>query len=443
MSAARRALAGLAVLVLVVLAFLAWRLLWLPGPMAFAGGQQVSLADYKGASPTGVPAELTSADLVTRGKYLTAAADCAACHTAPGGQPFAGGLAFHLPFGTLYTPNITPDKETGIGNWSNADFLRAVHRGIAADGRRLYPAFPYASYTLLTDDDVLAIRAYLATIPAMHQPDRPNTFSFPYNQRWLMVFWSGFFNSDARFQPVAERSAAWNRGAYLVEALEHCGECHTPRNPLQARDTRQKFAGGVAEGWNAYNITSDPASGVGGWTGQALASYLSTGFAADHGSASGPMNEAVQLSLSQLTPGDIQAIVTYLRTVPPIQTGAAPPMAGPAPVLAAAGPSDNKLGKRIFEGACASCHSWNGQGAIIPAAQLTGVRAVNDPTGTNIVLMVLHGAGAPAGGHVFMPAFASSYTNAEIAAVANYVSARFGAAPSQLTAQDVAKLRND
>ena len=335
MSAARRTLAGLAVLVLALLAFFAWRLLWLPGPLAFAGGQLVSLADYKGASPAGVPAELAGADLVARGKYLTAAADCAACHTVPGGKPFAGGLAFHLPFGTLYTPNITPDKETGIGNWSNADFLRAMHRGIAADGSRLYPAFPYASYTLLTDDDVLAIRAYLSTLPAVHQPDRPDTFSFPYNQRWLMVFWSGFFNSDTRFHPVAGRSAEWNRGAYLVEALEHCGECHTPRNLLQARDTRQKFAGGVAEGWNAYNITSDPVTGVGGWTARALASYLSTGFAAGHGSAAGPMNEAVQLSLSQLAPSDIQAIVAYLRTIPPIRANPPLALAGPAPTLAA------------------------------------------------------------------------------------------------------------
>ncbi len=443
MSAMRRALAGLAVLILVVLGFLAWRFLWLPGPMAFAGGQQVSLADYKAASPTGVPAPLASADLITRGKYLTAAADCAACHTVPGGKPFAGGLAFNLPFGTLYTPNITPDKDTGIGNWSDADFLRAVHRGIAADGSRLYPAFPYASYTLLTDDDVLAIRAYLATVPAVHQPNQPDTFSFPYNQRWLMVFWSGFFNSDTRFQPVADRSAEWNRGAYLVEALEHCGECHTPRNLLQARDTRQKFAGGMAEGWNAYNITSDPVSGVGGWTEQALASYLSTGFAADHGSASGPMNEAVQLSLSQLTQGDVQAIVTYLQTVPPIRDNTAPAVAGPASALAAEGPGGNTLGKSIFEGSCESCHAWSGQGTIVPAAQLTGIRAVNDPTGVNVVMMVLHGTGMPAGGRAFMPSFAAAYTDTEIAAVANYVTARFGAQPSQLTAQDVARLRGD
>jgi mono/diheme cytochrome c family protein len=436
-------LLGIAIIILVGLGFVAWRLLLLPGPLAFAGGTQVALANYPAASPAGVPASLAGADLVTRGKYLTQAADCAACHTTPGGVPYAGGLAFNLPFGTLYTPNITPDRETGIGSWSDAQFLRAVHNGIAADGTRLYPAFPYASYTLLTDDDVLAIRAYLATLPPVHQPNRPDALKFPYNQRWLMIFWGAFYNNDARFQPVAERSAEWNRGAYLVEGLEHCGECHTPRNLLQAMDTRQKFAGGAAEGWNAYNITSDPVSGIGGWTPDALAQFLATGFALGHGTASGPMNEAVHLSLSQLSAGDIQAIVTYMQTIPPVRTVASPAMVPPASALAAVGPPGNALGKRIFEGDCAACHGWSGQGAIGPGAQISGTRAVNDPSGINVVMMMLHGTGTPDSGSVFMPSFAAAYSDDEIAAVANYVSARFGSAPSQITPRDVSKLRSN
>jgi mono/diheme cytochrome c family protein len=436
-------LLGVAIILLMVAGIVAWRLLLLPGPLAFAGGTQVALASYQGASPAGVPGTLANADLVTRGKYLTQAADCAACHTAPGGVPYAGGLPFKLPFGTLYTPNITPDRETGIGAWSDAQFLRAMHKGIAADGTRLYPAFPYASYTLLTDDDVLAIRAYLATLPPVHQPNQPDALKFPFNQRWLMIFWGAFYNSDTRFTPVAERSADWNRGAYMVEGLEHCGECHTPRNLLQAMNTRQKFAGGAAEGWNAYNITSDTVSGIGGWTPKVLAQYLSTGFAPYHGTASGPMNEAVHLSLSQLAPSDIQAIVTYVRTIPPIRTASDPAIALPASALAAVGPQGNALGKQIFEGDCAACHGWSGQGPIGPGAQITGTRAVNDPSGINVVMMVLHGTGSPAGGSAFMPSFAASYSDDEIAAVANYVTARFGAVPSHLSGKDVAKLRND
>ncbi|HYP63798.1 MAG TPA: cytochrome c [Acidocella sp.] len=441
---ARRGLPWLGILLLIVIlagAGAAWYFLWLPGPLAFEGGPKVALADYKGTSPTGVPPSLAQADLVTRGKYLTQAADCAACHTAEGGVPYAGGRPFRLPFGTLYSPNITPDKDTGIGNWSDADFLRAVHRGIAPDGTRLYPAFPYASYTMLTDDDVLAIHAYLATLPPVHQPNIADDLQFPYNQRWLMIFWGAFYNSGTRFEPAANQSAEWNRGAYLVEALEHCGECHTPRNLLQAMNTRQKFAGGAAEGWSAYNITMDTQSGIGAWSPEALAQYLSVGFAPGHGTASGPMAQAVQLSLSQLTPDDIKAIVTYMRNIPPIPTAGLPVPAPAASTDPATGPQGNPLGKQVFEEACASCHGWSGQGTIGPGALFTGNRAVNDPSGVNVAMMILHGTGAPDGGGAFMPSFAAAYSDDEIAAVANYVTARFGAA-SQLSSQDIAKLRS-
>lgn len=424
----------------IVVALLGWFLAE-PGPTAFAKGTPVDLDRYRGPSPVGVPAELASADQLTRGKYLTEAADCEACHTAKGGPPFAGGRPFVLPFGTLYTPNITPDPETGIGKWSEADFLKAVHQGIAPDGTRLYPAFPYASYTMLTDDDVRAIKAYLFSLKPVKRETPPNTFSFPYNQRWLMAFWSAFFNSDKRFRPIPEQSPQWNRGAYLVEALAHCGECHTPRNLMQAMNTRQKFAGGEAEGWKAYNITTDRVSGVGTWSAEDLANYLSRGHALGRGTASGPMREAVQLSLSKLTPSDIAAMVTYLQTVPPIRSNQLPEMAGPAPVAPKAGPTDNPMGKRLFEGNCASCHAWNGQGAVVQEAQLTGNRAVNDVTATNVAQMILNGVGTSTSGRPYMPSFAAAYTNREIASVANYVTARFGATPSSITPKEVARLR--
>lgn len=432
----------MAATVVIFFAVVAWRILVLPDALAFAGGTQVDLASYVGGSTTGVPAELSDADELTKGRYLTEAADCAACHTAKGGRAYAGGRPFKLPFGTIYTPNITPDRETGIGAWTDADFLRAVHKGIGRDGQRLYPAFPYASYTLLTDGDVLAIRRYLASLPAVRQANLPNTFGFPFNQRWLMRFWSAFFSPDRRFMPVAERSAQWNRGAYLVEAAGHCGECHTPRTIAQAMNTRRKFAGGQAEGWNAYNITGDRLSGIGAWSAEDLATYLAKGYAAGHGVASGPMAEVVELSTSRMTRSDIAAMVAYLRTVPPVRTGSAPAMAGPAPALPRNTSEDgNEAGRRLFEGACASCHAWTGRGAITPDQQLTGNRAVNDRTATNVAMMILNGIGSPQHEGPYMPSFRSSYSDTEIASVSNYVTAKFGSRKSSIAAAQVARLR--
>ena len=311
----RRVLIALIVVGLVALGAVGWIVLG-PGPLDFAGGGRVPLADFKGADPTGVPAGLRQAGLVERGEYLARAADCEACHTVKGGEPFTGGLAFNLPFGTLYSPNITPDKETGIGNWSDADFLNALHKGVAPDGMRLYPAFPYAAYTMISDADGLAIKAFLFSLPARHVTTPANTLAFPFNQRWLMAFWSAFFNSDRRFEPTPTQSPEWNRGAYLAEALAHCGDCHTPRNLMQALDNRKKFSGAVAAGWKAYNITQDKQSGIGGWSDDALAGFLATGHATGYGTASGPMGEAVDKSLMHLAPEDIKALVAYLRTIP-------------------------------------------------------------------------------------------------------------------------------
>ena len=425
---------------IVAAGYVAWLSLQ-PSPYGFAGGHHLALAEYQGATPTGVPPELAGESLVRRGEYLTRMADCEACHTAAGGARFAGGRAFRLPFGTIYTPNITPDNATGIGQWSDAEFLRAVHQGIGRGGERLYPAFPYASYTLLEGTDVLAIKAYLFSLPPVRQANQPNTFRFPFNQRWTMAIWSLLFNSNRRFQPVQEQSPQWNRGAYLAEAAAHCGECHTPRNLLQAMDQRRKFAGGAAEGWNAYDITSNPQSGIGGWSEEELETYLSSGHARGRGVASGPMAEAVGLSLSQLTHGDIAAMATYLRTVPAALTASLPAVAGPAPAEPQRGPTDNLAGKRIFEGNCASCHAWSGMGALLTQAQLTGDRAVNDPSAKNVVAMILTGSGSLPAGRPYMPAFAAAYTDGEIAAVANYVTARFGAVPSSVTANEVALLR--
>jgi mono/diheme cytochrome c family protein len=440
--AARRILVSVIVVVVIALAGV-----WIirgPGPMDFADGPKVALADYHGANPTGVPVSLAQASPVERGAYLARAADCEACHTAPGGKPYAGGLAFKLPFGTLYSTNITPDKESGIGNYSDQDFLNAVHRGIREDGARLYPAMPYASYTYMTDADALAIKAYLFSLPPVHAPDPENTLTFPFNQRWAMVFWSAMFNRDRRFEPDSSKSPEWNRGAYVSEALAHCGECHTPRNLAFALDNRKKFSGAVAAGWRAYNTSSDKTTGIGNWSDDDLVAYLATGHATGHGTASGPMAEAVDRSLSYLVPEDVRAVVAYLRTVP--ATASADLPASPAPPAPPShkqgGGTQEARGKMVFEGACVSCHGWTGESPLSPFATITGAWAVNDPTAINVAEVVIHGTRRhhPPDA-ISMPAFGDAYSDIEIAAVANYVTARFGSKPSQLTAQDVANLR--
>lgn len=414
-----------------------------PGPMAFAEGPKVALADYKAADPTGVPASLAKASLVERGEYLARAADCMVCHTAAGGKEYAGGLGFKLPFGTLYSTNITPDKETGIGNYSDADFLNALHRGTRRDGARLYPAMPFTSYSYVSDADALAIKAYLFSLPAVHAPAPVNTLMFPFNQRWAMTFWSVVFNRDTRFEPDTAKSPEWNRGAYLAEALAHCGECHTPRNIGFALDNRKKFAGALTAGWRAFNISSDQATGLGAWSDDQVFSYLSSGHAIGHGTASGPMGEAVDQSLSKLAPEDIHALVAYLRSVPPVSSPDLPAtLAPPAPASHKDGATADARGKMVFEGACVSCHGWTGESPISPFATLTGAWAVNDPGATNVAQIVISGTRRHVpDGAISMPSFGDSYSDTEIAAVANYVTNRFGSKGSEITPEQVAELR--
>jgi mono/diheme cytochrome c family protein len=442
MSASARILSSVVVIVAVAAVIGAWVVRG-PGPMAFADGPKVALADYHAGHPTGVPAKLAQAREIERGEYLAKAADCMACHSKPGGQDYAGGLGFKLPFGTLYSTNITPDRDTGIGNYSDQDFLNAMHRGVRSDGARLYPAMPYTSYTSMTDEDALAIKAYLFSLPPVRSPAPANTLAFPFNQRWAMMVWSAVFNRDQRFTPDTSKSPAWNRGAYLAEALAHCGECHTPRSLALGLDNRKKFGGALTAGWRAYNITSDKTTGIGGWRDEDLIAYLSTGHATGHGSASGPMAEAVDRSFSRFAPEDIRAMVAYLRSVPAIASNDLPAtLAPPAPTSHKDGRGAlDPRGKMVFEGACVSCHGWTGESSLSPFATLTGAWAVNDPAGTNVAQIVISGTNRHTEGAPSMPAFGSAYSDVEIAAVANYVTARFGSQASRLTPQDVAELR--
>jgi mono/diheme cytochrome c family protein len=440
--ATRPLLITVAVIVFIAAGLGLWLILG-PGPTDFASGKRGA----PGSGFSGVPAELANASLVERGQYLARAADCQACHSTEGGQPFAGGRPFVLPFGTMYSTNITPDKKTGIGDYTDEEFVRVMHKGIARDGTRLYPAMPYASYTYMTDADALAIKAYLFSLPPVDAPRPANTLGFPFSQRWLMSFWSAFFNPDKRFAPNTERSAEWNRGAYLAEAMAHCGECHTPRTLAFSLDNRRKFAGAKQAGWVAYNISPDKQTGIGEWTPAEIGKYIATGHATGRGTADGPMGEAVEYSLRYLTPADIIAVATYVASVPPVASKDQPVVKNaPAPQDHNTGvtASIDPRGKEVYEGACVSCHGWSGNSPILDYANLTGSRAVNDPTATNVVQIVLSGSSNNSvHGGLYMPDFGHAYSDAEVAAVANYVTARFGAEPSNLTAANVAGLRKE
>ncbi|MBP2511487.1 MULTISPECIES: c-type cytochrome [Agrobacterium] len=379
-------------------------------------------------------------ELIARGEYLTIAGDCAACHSTKGGKPFAGGLPFKLPFGTIYSSNITPDKEHGIGAWNDAEFVRAVRSGVDKHGENLYPAFPYASYALLSTDDILAIRAYLNTVTAVSDSAPENTLEFPFNQRWLMRGWNLLFLPSHPFENNPSKDERWNRGAYLVEGLAHCGECHTPRGLMFQRKQGQALSGGEVDGWKAWNITSDPETGVGNWSDEDLKAFLATGHAKGHGPAGGAMREAVDLSFSKLPSSDIEAIVSYLRTVPAVKTGLETKVVPSGPDASAV-PS-GELGARIFAGACASCHGKDGGGLANDRASIQGSHAVNDPEGSNLVRVILKGSSNEARlpGQM-MPAFHAIYSDEEVAALANYVIERLSGKSGKVTAKDVAAAR--
>jgi mono/diheme cytochrome c family protein len=378
-----------------------------------------------------VPDVPATAELVAQGEYITRAADCAACHTPPDGKPFAGGVAFKLPFGTLYSTNITADRATGIGQWSDDDFVRALHQGVAKDGRNLYPAFPYTSYTAMTRDDAVAIKAYLFSLPIVHAPDTPDQLPFPFNQRWTLTFWKWMFLDERRFRPDPTRSELQNRGAYLSTALGHCGECHTPRNILMGMSTRKALAGAEVSGWDAYNLTSDRAGGLGEWTDTQLQQFLSTGHAEDHGPAAGPMAEVVENSTRYLTPEDIQAMVIYLRGLPAQSSGykirAAAPLA-----------SIDSRGRRLFVQACTGCHLLDGEGRQSPWAALRGDRSTRESSGTNVVQVLIQGSQLETRqGAMFMHSFTGGYSDDELAAIGNFVIGQFGLRQGTITPEQV------
>lgn len=394
-------------------------------------------------------------DQVKRGQYLATAADCIACHTVDAKKPFAGGYAIATPFGTIYGPNITPDKATGIGNWSDDEFVRALHEGIGKHGEHLYPAFPYTSFTKLSRDDVLAIKAYLFSLPAINQQTPANPLSFPFNQRAILWGWKLFNFTPGRMPDNTDPARAQvHRGAYLAEALAHCQECHTPRNLTMGVDKKLGYGGANLAGWKAFNITSDPISGVGAWSDAELGQYLQTGVVAGKASAAGGMAEAIEHSLRYLTADDIAALVLYLRGVPAIRdSGDSKPrfaygtqasdeidLRGVAGVIAS---SDASSPQELFSGHCASCHSASGGGSadnFYPSLMNNSVLGSRDPS--NLVMVMLHGVSrAGKDGDTFMPPFADRLNDVQIASLSNYLLKQFGNDQARVDAAFVAQQR--
>ncbi|WP_082786313.1 cytochrome c [Acetobacter tropicalis] len=362
--------------------------------------------------------------LIKRGEYLFHAADCAACHVAPESNKLTGGRPFTLPFGTIFAVNITPDKQTGIGNYTDKEWLKMMREGVGKGGRHLYPVMPYTAYTLMTDADALAIKAYLFSLKPEKALPPPNTLNFPFNQRWGMVFWNWLNNPNKRFQPDSTQSEQWNRGAYLTEALGHCSQCHTPRTITYGLSSKA-YAGALQMGWRAYNLTSERQHGLGSWTDDQLISYLATGKAHGKGVASGPMAEAVEHGLRYMTHEDIAAMVAYLRSLPPVAEG--PTVQDGQSGSESTFSVVSRRGKKLFVQACAGCHLPDGRGRQSEWGALEGAHSVSDPAGDNLVQVLRSGTSLETGqGKVFMPGFMKGYTPEELAAISSYVLSHFG-----------------
>jgi mono/diheme cytochrome c family protein len=378
-----------------------------------------------------------SFDRIERGRYLAVLGDCAGCHTAPGGAPFAGGLALQTPFGALVAPNITSDPDTGIGNMTNDEFLAALHEGRGRNGKRLYPAMPYPAYTKMTDDDVLAMRSYFATVAPVSNRVVSNQLPFPLNIRLAMVFWNALNFTSGRYQPNPQKSAEWNRGAYIVEGAAHCGACHTPKTFLGGDRNSAALTGATLQGWFAPDITNDPRKGIGGWSKDDLAQYLKTG-ANKWTLASGPMAEAVSHSTSRMSDDDILAIATYLK-----DSGEGSVSTRPEPVAA----SNNAMraGAAIYKDSCAACHKDSGEGEINLFPRLAGSALVQSDDPITLARVVLHGtravstSGAPTA--PAMPAFDWRLGDAQVAAVLTYIRNNWGNAARSVSASAVASQR--
>lgn len=373
------------------------------------------------------PPVVNTAEQIERGAYLARAGNCMGCHSARGGQSYAGGRAIPTPFGSIYASNITPDTETGIGSWTSQDFWRAIHNGKSKDGHFLYPAFPYPNYTKLSRADADALFAFFKTVPPVRLENKEQKLRFPYNQRMLLAFWRTLYFTPGEFATEAKQSPQWNRGAYLVQGLGHCAACHTARNALGGTLTGADLAGGMIPmlDWYASSLTPDAENGLGTWEAKDIADLLKSGIS-ERGAVFGPMAEVVKGSLQHLSQSDIDAMVTYLKTGNgKSNSGYVKQAAAPS----AAQEATLKQGAKLYEQHCAACHQADGKG-IPPAypslagkAPVAHHSALNPPG--NQIRIVLNGGYPPstAGNPrpYGMPAFSPMMNDDEVAAVISYI----------------------
>ena len=402
-----------------------------------------------GSSPDSVdePPAAESGDIAklkaqqARGAYLAQAGNCMGCHTAQGEKPYAGGHILATSIGTFITPNITPDPETGIGQWSERDFWRALHDGKARDGSPLYPAFPYTDYTKVTREDANAIFAYLQSLPPTRQRNPPSWISFPFNLRPLLYVWRALYFTKGVYQPETAKSDEWNRGAYLVQGLGHCNACHTTRNPLGA--SQGNILGGgqiMGSNWYAPSLTSLQEASTSGWPIEDIVQLLTTGLSS-RAVATGPMADVVSQSLQHLSADDARAMATYLESLP----GSAPHSRGTAPELTDEVDTQLRRGGKIYETYCQDCHGNFGQGAPGAYPALAGNRGITLASPINAIRSILHGGYAPVTASnprpYGMPPFAQILRDEDIALVLSYIRNAWGNRGSLVTAVQVDRSR--
>lgn len=381
-----------------------------------------------------VPDANPDAARLRRGQYLVAAGDCMSCHLRQGGEPLSGGLGLNTPFGTLYSSNITPDSETGIGGWTEEQFYRAMHDGIGVHGENLYPAFPYPWFRNVPREDTDAILAYLKTTPPVRYTPPNNELHFPMGFRFLVKGWNLLHLKEAEFQTDSSRSSEWNRGAWLVKGPGHCSGCHTAKGSLGADESARAFFGGDLDSWVAPDLTPNTRTGVGAWSAQDIADYLESGRNA-HAAAGGPMADVVTYSTSFLTDADRQAISTYLQSLP----------ASPAQAPASPQTGAMQRGAAIYSDACTACHLEGGIGqpGYFPPLKNDAMLQQSDPTG--LVHLILAGSrigtSASRPSPLTMPSFAWKLSDPEVADVATYIRNSWGNEGGAVTAEQVTQLR--
>ena len=422
---------------------------WALGLCLLAGGAAAALwfVNLRDEGDLTAPSAVIAVDknLLARGAYLASAGNCLACHSARGGQPYAGGLGIATPFGTVFTSNLTPDAGTGIGSWSTAEFWRAMHNGRSKSGRLLYPAFPYTSYTQVTREDSDAMFAYLRSLPAVVQPNQPHALRFPYQLQAALAVWRALYFEPGVYQPDASRNAEWNRGAYLVKGLGHCSACHAARDALGgARPVAaQAPAGGVIPvlNWYAPSLVSPFEAGVGDWSRDDIVSLLKNGIAPG-ASVAGPMAEVVLRSTQHLTLEDLGAMAQYLKELPAsVQASGA----SVATATASSASLNSPQAAKLYEQHCAQCHGDKGQGVANAYPPLAGNRAVTMASMENLVQIVLNGGYAPAtAGNprpFGMPPFLLVLSDSEVAAVLTYIRTAWGNQASEMTPLQVQRIR--